>query len=281
MADRLTWRLTLRGAAVCLAAGLATMAVLGCGKTNPTAASSGSTSSASGGASTSPQSGAQAKPPTGAPAPGGQGGALSQARASAFASAVNLRAADVPGFAPSGEAQGGGLAPNKPLERRLARCTGALGGAHGGPEEHSSPEFARARNALGERVSSSVSFVASEANVPAELTALRSAHTRACLSSYLQALLRGRRFGGASVARVTIVQGTPPAPGSSGGFGWRVTAVATAGRLAVPFYLDILGFVYRRAEVTLLSSGAVLPFPAAIEERLYQLLLSRATAHKL
>jgi hypothetical protein len=279
MAGRFTWRLTPRGAAICLAAALAAMSVLGCGKTNPTAGSPSSTSSTGGHASTSPSPGVHAKPPTGAPS--GQGGALSQARASAFASAVNLRAADVPGFAPSGEAQGGGLAPNKPLERRLARCTGALGGAHGGPAERSSPEFARASNTLGERVSSSVSFVSSEANVPAELTALRSEHTRTCLSSYLQALLRGRRFGGASVARVTIVQGTPPAPGASGGFGWRVTAVATAGRLAVPFYLDILGFVYRRAEVTLLSSGAVIPFPAAIEERLYQLLLNRATARKL
>jgi hypothetical protein len=246
-------------------------AAIGCGKTNPSA----------GGTSTAPPRGAQIAPPRGGGAPGGEGHPLSQASASAFASAVNLRPADVPGFAPSSEPGGGGVAPNKPLEQRLARCAGALGGDHGGPQERSSPEFARARNALGERVSSSVSFLRSEAKVPAELSALRSEHTRACLSGYLQGLLRGRRFGGASVARVTIVQGTPPAPGSSGGFGWRVTAVATAGRLAVPFYLDILGFVYRRAEVTLLSSGAVIPFPAAIEERLYQLLLGRATAQKL
>jgi hypothetical protein len=126
-----------------------------------------------------------------------------------------------------------------------------------------------------------VSFLRSEANVPAELSALRSAHTRDCLSSYLQSLLAGRHFGGARVARVSIVQGTPPAPGSSGGFGWRITAVARTARLSVPFYLDILGFVYRRAEVTLLSSGAVIPFPAAIEESLYKLLLSRATSQTL
>jgi hypothetical protein len=205
---------------------------------------------------------------------------LSAARASAFAAAVNLRAADVPGFAPSRESSGS-LAPNKPLERQLARCAGALGGDRGGPPERSSAQFARRRNVLGERVSSSVTFLLSEAKVSAELGVLRSEHTRACLAGYLQGLLRGRRFGGANIARVSVTQGTPPAPGSAGGFGWRVTAVARAGRLSVPFYLDILGFVYRRAEVTLLSSGAVIPFPSAIEERLYQLLLSRATAHQL
>ena len=264
-----------RAVATCLAA-LGAGLVLGCGKANPTL---GGGSSAASTGTTPP--GGHSTPPAGGGAPGGEGHALSQRRADAFASAVNLRVADVPGFAPSGETNGGELAPDKPLERRLARCAGALGGDRGGPDERSSPEFARAHNALGERVSSTVSFLRSEAKVPAELSALRSEHTRTCLSSYLQGLLGGRHFGGARIARVTIVQGTPPARGSSGGFGWRVTAVAAAGRLTVPFYLDILGFVYRRAEVTLLSSGAVIPFPAAVEERLYQLLLSRATAHKL
>ena len=44
------------------------------------------------------------------------------------------------------------------------------------------------------------------------------------------------------------------------------------------FYMDILGFVYGPARVTLFSSGALQPFPAAAEQRLFSLLLGRAKA---
>jgi hypothetical protein len=42
--------------------------------------------------------------------------------------------------------------------------------------------------------------------------------------------------------------------------------------------MDILGFVYGPARVTLFSSGALQPFPAAAEQRLFSLLLGRAKA---
>jgi len=46
-------------------------------------------------------------------------------------------------------------------------------------------------------------------------------------------------------------------------------------------FLDILGFGYGRAEVSLLSSGVLHPFPAAIQQRLFMLLLTRAKTHTL
>jgi len=51
--------------------------------------------------------------------------------------------------------------------------------------------------------------------------------------------------------------------------------------MKLPIYLDYLGFVDGPAEVTLLSSGLLRPFPAAIQQRLFALLLSRAKAHRL
>jgi hypothetical protein len=46
-------------------------------------------------------------------------------------------------------------------------------------------------------------------------------------------------------------------------------------------YLDILGFVYGPARVTLFSSGILRPFPAAVQQGLFSLLLARARAHHL
>jgi hypothetical protein len=51
--------------------------------------------------------------------------------------------------------------------------------------------------------------------------------------------------------------------------------------LKVPVYLDLLGFVYGPARVTLVSSGALRPFPAVAQQRLFTLLLQRARAHGL
>lgn len=242
-----------------------------CGKVNPTPAASTVTTHP--GTGTTPREAAPPAPSHERP--------LTQAQAHAFASAVNLRAADVPGFVPSVRAATGGFGGEKRLEEQLARCAGASGSARAGPAEAGSPVFRRRGALLGDSVSSSVSFLSSAAAGAQELAVLRSERLRTCLSRYLDALLRGRQFGGATLGNVSIVEGTPPAPGTTGGFGWRVTAVFTIRRLRVPFYLDTLGFIDRRAEVTLQSSGAALPFPAAAEEHLFNLLLERAKRQHL
>jgi hypothetical protein len=56
--------------------------------------------------------------------------------------------------------------------------------------------------------------------------------------------------------------------------------VSLAGR-TLPFYLDTFGFIDGQAEVRLLSSSLIVPFPAEAEETLYRLLLARAKAHPL
>ena len=52
-------------------------------------------------------------------------------------------------------------------------------------------------------------------------------------------------------------------------------------RVPLSLYVDILGFVLGPARVTLVSSGALRPFPAVIQQRLYTLLLARASARAL
>jgi hypothetical protein len=211
---------------------------------------------------------------------------LTAARAKAFAGAVNLTTTDVPGFKASRSSSHAEAPDERRLQRGLTACIGARTpatreqGSSPLPESHS-PEFARRVSVITFTTSSSISFSRSTQAAASELATLRSARTRACLQHYVQALLKSRHLGGVTFKRVTIARGTPPAPGTSGGFGWRVTAYAALKGISVPVYLDVLGFVYGTAEVRLLSTGLVAPFPAGAQERLYRSLVERARAHKL
>lgn len=220
---------------------------------------------------------------TGGP-PGQSGRPPTKAKALAFANAVNLTAADVPGFTASPK-QHGESASERRLEQELRRCTGAAGsqalGSRDAVAEASSPDFQIKSGVLSFSVSSEVSVAQSSAQAAGSLSAVRSARVRACVTRYLGQLLKAQHTGGAKVTGVSIVSGTPPAPGTTGGFGWRITAKLAYRGIPLSFYLDVLGFVDGPAQVTLTSSGALRPFPARAEEQLFSVLLSRAKSQSL
>jgi hypothetical protein len=213
-------------------------------------------------------------------------------RALAFAHAVNLTSDDVPGFTPS-EKHSSSSAHQKRLERAMLACAGIGAGTGTGTGtgnivgsgkavlEESSKDFELKHQILDFSVSSEVSVQASAAQALHGLAAIRSPHVRACFSHYLQLIFKGEQVKGATAGPVKIQAGTPPAPGTSGGFGWRVTATFTVHGVKLPIYLDFLGFVDGPAEVTLTSSGLLRPFPASVQQHLFSLLLSRAKGHKL
>jgi hypothetical protein len=208
---------------------------------------------------------------------------LTGSQALAFAHAVNLRAADVPGFKRSVEHEHE-TAAEKRLGREMRRCVGAARSGHG-LAEVSSTGFEHKGVASVLTVSSNVSVAQTPAAAAKELSELRSGHTQGCVAHYFGQVLRGQQFRGGTVGPVSIQHGDPPAAGTTGSFGWRITAAVTVPlargpihRIRLPFYIDILGFVYGRAEVALFSFGTPLPFPAAVEQRLFTVLLSRAQA---
>lgn len=227
-------------------------------------------------------SGAQ-PPPKAHSAVAAEGGtpsrSITKPQALAFARAVNLTAADVPGFTVSSEHQGQ-TTREKRLERDLLRCVGPVGSGKELAEE-SSKNFELKRGILELSVSSAVSVTQTPATAARELAAIRSPHIRICLSHYFGLLFRSQQYPGATVGPVSIASGNPPARGTTGGFGWRVTATLIVGGTTIPFYLDILGFVYGPSTVTLFSTGALRPFPAVAQQRLFSLLLSRAKARRL
>jgi hypothetical protein len=206
-------------------------------------------------------------------------GAPTPAQAVAFARAVNLTAADLPGFAASSK-RNAETEQERRLQRRLRQCAGP---AHfsGGLVEEPSPSFKLKRDILDLGVSSEVVVARTRALAARELAALRGGRVRACFARYLDLLLAGQQYRRARVSPVSIASGTPPAPGADGSFGWRITATFTLDRLRLSLYVDILGFVLGPARVTLVSSGALRPFPAVVQQRLYALLLARANARAL
>jgi hypothetical protein len=236
------------------------------------------------GASTSDSNGAgTGKPPT-PPAK-----TRARERALAFARAVNLTAEDVPGFSARAK-HDSSSAREKRLEREMIRCAGAAGlagaearASDGGKSlaEESSKDFELKHGVIAFGVSSQVSVQSSAAEARQGLQAIRSAHVRACFSHYLQLIFQGQRVKGATAGPVSIQAGIPPAPGTAGGFGWRITASFIVRGIKVPIYLDFLGFVDGPAEVTLLSSGLLRPFPAEVQQHLFSLLLARAKQHAL
>lgn len=208
----------------------------------------------------------------------GAAGQLTRARALAFAHAVNLTAADVPGFKISSKpGHGAETKAERRLEAQMLSCVG-IPAAHGGLAEAGSENFERQAPLSEQSVSSEVAVARTAASAKQGLGTIQSAHTRACLSRYFNRLFRGKRSHGATFGAVSIAQGDPPAPGTSGSFGWRITTTVVGRGLSIPFYVDLLGFVDGPAEVSLLSSGAPQPFPAAAEQSLYLLLLRRAKA---
>ena len=179
---------------------------------------------------------------------------LTQAQAIALGRAVNLRATDVPGFtaAPEHKHETGA---EKRLQRKLLVCVGPAGSEQG-PGGTSSPSFARHSGIVQQGVSSSVNVAASSAAATKELAELRSQHTRACLQGYLDALFGGPTFKQGHVDHVSITLGVPPSFGTTGSFAWRIAVKFTIHSIQVPFYLDVLGFVYGPSQVMLLSPAS-------------------------
>jgi hypothetical protein len=217
-----------------------------------------------------------AKPPTSVPAPAPSDASKRQARA--FAQAVNLTPADVPGFSAT-DKKDSSSSSEKRLEHEMLSCAGIAGSAKAVLEE-SSKDFRLKRQILDLSVSSEVAVQTSAAQAQKGLAAIRSAHVRGCFTRFLQQLFDGEQTKGAKAGPVTIQAGTPPAPGMTGSFGWRVTATFLVRGVKVPIYLDFLGFVDGPSQITLLSTGLLRPFPASVQQHLFAELLARARSHK-
>jgi hypothetical protein len=206
-------------------------------------------------------------------APVGANKPISSAQAVAYAHAVNLKPADLPGMSvlsPEGDAPASG-----PLEGEAARCVGGV-----------NPDLMvakiRSANFSGpahELIQSTVIVWPSAALATRDQAVGRSQRALACAQRLVSrefARRSGRTFrsGRVKVSRLASLPGVPQSAGDR-------IEIPVLGAHPVSDYVDAVKFVYGRSAVTLLATGVLRPVPAATERRLLSLLYSRAEAHKL
>ncbi len=201
---------------------------------------------------------------------------LTRAQAIAFAHAVNLRPADVPGFKVSPPKTRSNPRENR-LERQMLECVGAAG-PNKELAEVDSHEFQRT-GAGDFSVSSSVSVARTPAIAARALSVIRSERTRECLSRYVSKLFEHMHVHGAKIGELSVSSEAAAAPGTAGGYVLRIDANVTALGRSVPLSLEMFGFVCGQAGISLMATSLPAPFPAAARQALLQLLLERAKAH--
>jgi hypothetical protein len=207
-------------------------------------------------------------------APASHGGrASTKAQAGVLANALNLRASDLPGFAATGHKRA--TSRERALEGTLRTCV--AGKAAAAPlAEASSDTFHHRGSGASVSLSSNVKVASTPALARAELRTMRGAHTRDCLKSFVGQLLARDLRGDASAKVVSIAKVAPPTSGTAGAFGWRISGGLVAGGAQIPFFIDLLGFDYGQANVTLFATSLPAPFPAGAEGQLFALLVDRA-----
>lgn len=204
-----------------------------------------------------------------------------KARATAFAHAVNLVAADVPGMSLIG-VEGEAAAP-KQAAVQAAQCAGAaspeqrISKIHSAAFTHFNPHI---------RIRSAVEVLPSVAVAAHNNTAERSARGRACLVRFLGQTLPAQTVQPARYGQISVSSLPNLLPGAQGSFGLRLRTTLTTRELGgrpakVPIYLDEYGFISGPAEINLTATGFSTPVPVKTEQRLLTLLYSRTQAHKL
>jgi hypothetical protein len=207
------------------------------------------------------------------------GTSITKARAVAYAQAVNLGVADVPGSSII-KAEGEGKAPTV-AGVEFERCAGGVSPERRIVDIHSA-SFRVASTSKRGRVRSAVEVMPTAALAARNNAAARSARGRACLARALPEQSTGPlRHGPVSVTSLPNLL-----PGADGSFSLRLTTTVIGrnvrgGEIRTRVYIDEFGFLSGPAEISLTTFGVSRPVPSATEQHLLPLLFSRAREHKL
>lgn len=204
---------------------------------------------------------------------------LSRAQALAFAHAVNLQVSDIPEASRAPRLSVSSTARERAESRqcdRLVPHVHKLG-------EASSPRLKRGSELEVEEIASAVEVVSDPRAVAGEFAALRSSALRACGARVWTRYFSTKVIREAHWGRFTFSELPVSAPGASASFGIRISGALSLpfSEVSVPIYVDVLGFAIGPAEIALTASSVTQPIPAATEQELVTLLLTRAKAYAL
>jgi len=196
---------------------------------------------------------------------------ITKARATAYAKAVNLKPADLPGMSVQSPE---GSAPAGPLGGEAARCSGAVNPALMVARIRS----ANFSGAAHELIRSTVIVWPSVALATRDQVVGRSQRALLCAQRLFSRELAQRIGVKFHVGQVRVSR-LAPLPGVPGSFGVRIETPILGAHTGSD-YVDAVASVYGRSAVTLYATGVLRPVPEATERRLLSLLYNRAEAHK-
>jgi hypothetical protein len=204
--------------------------------------------------------------------------APTKAQAKSFATAVNLRRGDVPGFklTPAEKT----TAADRKMAASVASCAGGVAPARA-VIDADSPDFSLASGIVQQDISSEVEVLPTTALVAKDFAAVISKRGRTCLEHALQKGFDATKVAGVKFGKVSVLTKTVQANGASASFALRFVITATIRGQKIPYYSDFLGFTLGQAEVTLSALGFDQPVSDSDELGLFSLLLRRAEAAQL
>jgi hypothetical protein len=201
-----------------------------------------------------------------------------KAQALAFARAVNLTAADVPeGRISKKERRSASGDP-----RESEHCIGALLKQHK-LADVGSPPFLRGHELETEWIGSDVTVTTSVGAADHLLATLQSLDVRHCLAHVMTRSLGRTTIRNAYWGPVAAYALPVQAPGSTSRIGLRIamTVNIPANEVTVPAYVDVLGFAWGSAEISLTAASLTQPVQPSVENELLSTLVARARSHTL
>jgi hypothetical protein len=250
---------------------LCALAAAGCGKSDLATTASAPASAPQTATASKAAAPAHTTPPVSVPVPL----PITPKRSAAFASAVQLTAADLPGAHESPRSK-------TPLarEREAAKCGGRSAPTVGGGR---SPEFERGRGLDRETISSSVEVLHSARSVERDLEYAQTSGGLRCYERVLSRSLQAEADPNIKLLGVRVAPLEISIAGAGRAKGLRIVAgvgVPGAGAV-VKLYVDALSLPYGPAEIDLFGTSFVQPVPERTEQELLALLHQRARAQRL
>jgi hypothetical protein len=200
---------------------------------------------------------------------------FTKAQATAFVHAVNLTAADLPGFTQEENQEAGSQSPG------LFRCAG-IAVSRPLVTEASSEEFKRAGQAgaeAREAFGSRVAVMPTASLATRALAAIRSRRGETCMKNELNEQYSGKSNEEESFTLVSMVERPLEVSGVSEGYELQTVTKATKGEHSIDIFMDILGFIDGPAEVALTAVGTPQAVSPAAEQHLISVLFERAQAN--
>ena len=186
-------------------------------------------------------------------------------QALALARAINLRAADLPGWR---AAPNTNTPADQREEDRLNRCAGTVPSSRA-IAHLSSPDFSRTTQSFYRDAVSEVTVMPTAALANRDLAAARTKRARRCIAKFLSKMPPDPNVKVVG----TSVRSLPPP--TRAGLGLRIKIRLTLSGRPTVMYGDVFAFVRGRVEVALTTFSFPRTFPAAKERQLTRLLVKR------